>query len=1029
MPRDQLHIEKRESYQLVLDPMGPNWVATDDDGAWVLQQLRTRRPRDEVICRFAKRTGISLRRALDLVARFADEAGDLAAPPERPAYEGRHRYLQPERLREVWLHVTDRCNLSCRHCLVSCGPRGQRGLEGEEIRGILRQAHELGADTFYFTGGEPLLRADIVELLREVTAGYGAAAVVLTNGTLLEGELASRLAQLPLGRLFLQVSLDGSTAARNDALRSAGSFDGAVRGIRAARAAGLDVTIATVVLRDNLDDLPAIAGLSRSLGVEHLHLMWQHVRERGGRLPRAGMRKLIATVTALREHTRSLGLVVDNFENAQRTVNGDPGIKYDLSNACWDSLAVYYDGRVFPSACLVGIAGEDAGSVTDSPLRRIWLESERLARYRERSVIDAEALRVDPWVFLHGGGDPEQSYFASNGNGDQGLDPYLPLHKAIARQLIDEVVTERQRLMGAMAPGGRSAAGPLVYHVMGEDGYGCPSESGVRNGGAHKVDFVHSNCVLIQDVVARSRAQIRQYYGEAARAPKAEICQPVAIDPRHLAHIPEKVIARSYGCGSPVFAAAPQPGETVVDLGSGAGMEVFIASRLVGPTGRVIGVDMTPDMLRFAGEASAAVEQRLGYGNAFFTQALLEALPVATERVDAIVSNCVINLSPEKLRVFAEIRRALKPGGRVVISDLVSQTPLPPEIRFNPRLKGECIAGAMTEKKLLSTLAKLGFIGLEVLQKNAWRTVEEVSFDTVTVRAYKPGARSRVLYRYPGPFRAITLESGEELARGVVAEIDSSLLPPATNGHLLPAAPGPTAAPSRRLQDCLVCGAPLVYLEQDSELKCYYCGQAREANARCEEGHYVCDACHAGDHLEFIRAFCQRTEETDPIKIFSEMRRSHLFPLHGPEHHALVPAAFLAAYRNRHGEPAEARIEAAVARGAGLPGGTCAYWGGCAAALGIGIAFATILQATPLSRDARGAVQTVVSKLLGRLGSLGSARCCRRESYLALQMGCELSRQYLPHALGCGPLPACDQMALNHECLGDGCPLHPANRD
>ncbi len=1010
----RLHIEKRERYQLALDPSQPHWLATEEDGAWVLQQLRVR-PMDEVSYRFAKRAGVSLRRAMELVGRFAEEAGEMATPLTSPAYEGRHHYLKPDRLREVWLHVTDQCNLSCRHCLLSCGPRREHGLDTEALRGILREAHELGADTFYFTGGEPLLRRDIMELLRAVTIDYGATAVVLTNGTLLEGELAARLAELPREKLFLQISLDGATAERNDALRSAGSFEGAVRGIRAARMLGLEATIATVVLKDNLKDLPAIAELACSLGVKHMHLMWQHVRERGAGLPRPQMRKLIATISDFRKHCRALGLVVDNFENALRTVNGDPGIKYDLSNACWDSLAVYRDGGVFPSACLVGLADEEAGSATESPLRRIWLESERLAAYRARSVKDAAALRADPWVFLHGGGDPEQSYFASNGNGEPGLDPYLPLHKALARELIDEVVADRRRLLGA-------SNGLTIYHVMGEDGYGCPSESGVRNGGAHKVDFVHSNCVLIQDVIAKSRAQIRQYYGEAARDPKTEICQPVAIEPRHLAHIPQEVIARSYGCGSPVFAANLQPGETVVDLGSGAGMEVFIASRLVGPTGKVIGVDMTPDMLRFAGEASATVGKNLGYRNVFFSRALLEALPLASDQADAIISNCVINLSPEKLRVFAEIKRALRPGGRVVISDLVSQTPLPPEIRFNPRLRGECIAGAMTEKKLLATLTKLGFVGLEVLARNPWRTVEEVSFDTVTVRASKPNNSTRVSYRYPGPFRAVTLESGEELLRGIVTEIDSSLLPLANNGHLLPSADRILTS-DEHLRDCMVCGAPLRYLEE-VELRCHYCGKTKLTAARCEEGHFVCDDCHAQDHLAFIKTYCQHTTLTDPLALFSEMRRSHLFPLHGPEHHALVPAAFLTAYRNQHGEPALARIEAAIARGAGLPGGTCAYWGGCAAALGIGIAFATILRATPLSCEERATVQTVVSKILGRLGSFGSARCCRRESYLALQMGCELSQQYLPTPLTGGPLPACEQMALNHECLGEGCPLH-----
>jgi MoaA/NifB/PqqE/SkfB family radical SAM enzyme/ubiquinone/menaquinone biosynthesis C-methylase UbiE/predicted RNA-binding Zn-ribbon protein involved in translation (DUF1610 family) len=904
--------------------------------------------------------------------------------------------------------------------------------------GIVRQARELGADTFYLTGGEPLLRPDIVDLLRFVTVECGATAVVLTNGILLDSELVAILAGLPEGRLFLQVSLDGSCAARNDALRSGGSFEGAVRGIRAARAAGLHVTVATVALRRNLDDLAPIATLVRGLGVSHMHLMWQHARERGGRMQRASLGRLIATAKDLWKHGREIGLRIDNFENVHRTVNGDPGIKYDLTNACWDSLAVYRDGRVFPSACLVGVQSEAAGSVVESPLRQLWLESEQLERWRSRSVVDgageslasrqqprlagdaatrsARGADGDPWLFLHGGGDPEQAFFAGFGaeaseatNGEPALDPYLPLHRELARLVIDETVAERRRLIG------EHPAGPVVYHVMGDDGYGCPTESGVRNGGEHKVDFVHSNCVLIQDVIAKSRAQIRAYYAEAAREPKSEICQPIAIDRRQLAHIPEEVIARSYGCGSPVFAAAPAEGETVLDLGSGAGMEAFIASRLVGARGRVIGVDMTPDMLGFASDASRGVAQRLGYGNVFFTRALLEALPLASGSVNAVISNCVVNLSPEKLKVFAEIRRVLKPGGRMVVSDIVSRTALPPEIRFNPRLKGECIAGAMTASKLLGTLRKLGFTAVEVLSKNEWRTVDEIGFDTVTVRAYRGEIRAPFA-KAMGPEESSPLRQGFG-AQGVESNVEYRTLDVGKRDQ-----PGP-ASSSRHAQDCMVCGAALVYLDQELEMECHYCGQAKAANARCQEGHFVCDQCHASDHLGFIKNHCRNTAATDPMAIFTETRRSHLFPLHGPEHHALVPAAFLTAYRNAFGEPPQPRIEAAIERGAALPGGTCAYWGGCAAALGIGIAYATILRATPLSHEPRGIVQTVVSQILAEMGKYGKPRCCRRESLLAIKLGCELSAQYLPHALAHEAPPSCDQMALNRECMGPSCPF------
>lgn len=963
-----LVINTRGDCCLAIDPLSPNWLATNEEGAWLLKQLWRETAIEKVGFRYAKRRMLSLRDALAVVERFADEARDFLFPSPSPPYEGRARYLRPDRLKEVWFHVTDRCNLACRHCLVSSGPAGAEGMPGEELRRALRQAADLGADTLYFTGGEPFLRTDMLEILRAATQDLGVTAVALTNGTLLDAELVAALAALPREKLFLQVSLDGSCAARNDALRSRGSFERAVQGLRRAVAAGLSVTVATVVVKQNLDDLLPLATLVRDLGVGQLHLMWQHARERGGRVPRAPMRRLISTVLELTRHAREIGLVIDNVENTRRVVNGDPGVKRDLSNACWDSLAIYRDGRVFPSACLVGIDAEAAGSLRERPLRELWLDTDAFAAWRAESVI-TQPLQNDPLRFLHGGGDPEQAFFARNGHAAPALDPYLPLHRALAQAIIAETVQSRIALIGNHRPG------PVIYQMMGDDGYGCPTEAGVKNGGAHRVDFVHSNCVLIQDVIAKTRAQIQRYYGEAAQEPKAEICSPVTLDRRFLTHIPEEVVARSYGCGSPVFQAELKPGETAVDLGSGAGLECFIASRLVGKTGRVIGVDMTEEMLAFANTARATVAERLGYDNVEFRRGYLEALPIEDGQADAVISNCVINLSPEKLRVFAEIRRVLRPGGRVVVSDLVSETALPPEIRFNPRLRGECLAGAMTERKLVQTLEKLGFEGVEVISKTPWREVEHIPFHSVTVRAITPHSRD------PRP-------------------------EPRT---LIPA-------------DCMVCAAPLVYLHAEQELRCHYCGAVKRANARCEQGHFVCDQCHLGDHLSFLKSFCARSTETDPVALFFALRRSHLFPLHGPEHHALAPAAFLTAYRNRFGALPQARLDAAIDRAAQLPGGTCGYWGACSAALGIGIAYSTLLQATPVSKGPRGEVQTVVSRILAELGKLAAARCCRRDAYLALKLGCDFSGEYLPHALEAGPAPECDQMALNRECLGEECP-------
>jgi arsenite methyltransferase len=166
------------------------------------------------------------------------------------------------------------------------------------------------------------------------------------------------------------------------------------------------------------------------------------------------------------------------------------------------------------------------------------------------------------------------------------------------------------------------------------------------------------------------------------------------------------------GCGAPVAALAPRPGETVLDLGSGAGIDVFLAARAVGPTGRAIGVDMTPEMLDRARAAAA----RNGYANVEFRSGRLEALPVDDASVDAVTSNCVINLVPDKALVFREIARVLKPGGRMVVSDILLDRPLPEALAADLLAWVGCVAGAELRADYFGKLAAAGLGGVEILR-------------------------------------------------------------------------------------------------------------------------------------------------------------------------------------------------------------------------------------------------------------------------------------------------------------------------
>jgi len=270
---------------------------------------------------------------------------------------------------------------------------------------------------------------------------------------------------------------------------------------------------------------------------------------------------------------------------------------------------------------------------------------------------------------------------------------------------------------------------------------------------------------------------VRERYSIAARQSEACLCTSVGYDAKLLAVLPAEVIERDYGCGDP--SRWVQPGETVVDLGSGGGKICFIAAQIVGPTGRVIGVDRNDDMLALARRSQRVVGDRLGYHNTAFHKGSIQDLALDLDRfeaylrehpvqsandwlrgeshadllrrtqpmiadssVDLVVSNCVLNLVREddRRQLFGELFRVLKPGGRAVISDIVSEEPVPQRLKDDPELWSGCISGAFVEPEFLAAFTAAGFEDIELVDHQAapWRVVEGIEFRSVTVRAYKP---------------------------------------------------------------------------------------------------------------------------------------------------------------------------------------------------------------------------------------------------------------------------------------------------
>jgi len=772
---------ERSGIVVLLDPDAPNWIATDARGARILSWLDGGSSRDDLASHYAREFGVDLAKAwlhVDRFVRDAERHGFASREPRSAApYPGRARYLTP-RLRELWLHTNNSCNLACEHCLVASGPGGDPGMDGARLAELIDEAAGLGVERFYFTGGEPFLRPDAFDLVERVTRRHGRELRVLTNGLLFKGALLDRLRGQDPSRLRLQVSLDGATAAVNDEVRGKGSFDRIVAGVRDLVAAGLAPTLSTVVTRDNVSQMEEMVRLVKELGAASWHLLWIHKKGRwaeldGGFVPPA---ILLARLRRAKEEALRLGVTIDNADEFRARVNGHPGTRVDLSSAGVESLCVYSDGRVYPSAATVQYAALELGRWSGGNLGELLPRSPVARRLQALTVAEKPVCSACKFRFLCGGGDVEHAFSfslgrtPSNGSGSfDYLDPYCDLYQGLITDSLFALVEE-----GRAAHRTDTGFGaPVVYRAMGDGNLAC-APGGDASAFA-PVRTSSSNCVLTPDAAVSHRL-VQEFYGRAAERPQAELCCPVSYEAQDTAHIPRAVLERFYGCGGPMSVAGVQPGETVVDLGSGAGIDVFIAAKKVGRQGRAIGVDMTDPMLGVAGQSRPLVAASLGYDVVEFRRGYLEEVPVEEGTVDLVTSNCVINLSPDKRRVFGEIWRILKDHGRVVVSDIVAARPVPPDLKVNVHLWGECISGALAEDEFLAELERAGFYGVSILRKQFWKEVEGYAFYSVTVRGHKFRKRAGCVFQghravYLGPYVSVTDEEGHLFPRGQAVEV------------------------------------------------------------------------------------------------------------------------------------------------------------------------------------------------------------------------------------------------------------------
>ncbi len=226
---------------------------------------------------------------------------------------------------------------------------------------------------------------------------------------------------------------------------------------------------------------------------------------------------------------------------------------------------------------------------------------------------------------------------------------------------------------------------------------------------------------------------------------------------------------------------------------------------------------------------------------------------------------------------------------------------------------------------------------------------------------------------------------------------------------------------------CMVCGKPLRYQDPPEKQKCAYCHDMVLTNTTCVDGHYVCDHCHKLGADDAIQEYCSKTKETDPIRIAFTLMQNPVVHMHGPEHHFLVPAVLLAAYCNVTGQyDRKAKLIATARERAGMiKGGACGFLGDCGAAVGTGIFISLVTGATPLSRREWQQSNLVVAKSLMTVAMHGGPRCCKRNTFLALQGAVAFTKENLGVEIPLDPKVTCTFYGMNNECRTTDCPFYP----
>ncbi len=225
------------------------------------------------------------------------------------------------------------------------------------------------------------------------------------------------------------------------------------------------------------------------------------------------------------------------------------------------------------------------------------------------------------------------------------------------------------------------------------------------------------------------------------------------------------------------------------------------------------------------------------------------------------------------------------------------------------------------------------------------------------------------------------------------------------------------------IEECLICKVPLVYLKNDELMECFICHKKEMSKTKCQNGHYVCNDCHTNG-IDTIISFCLNTKSKNPYDIFKQLINMSFCHMHGPEHHILVGASLLTAYKNVGGDiNLESALVEMQSRGKKVPGGACGFWGACGAGISAGMFISIVTGSTPLENKPWGLSNKMTASALMKIGEVGGPRCCKRNSYLAILEGVRFAKENLGVEMNIDTIK-CSHKNFNNQCIGERCPFN-----